>query len=456
MVRVLVWGTRGPRFESALPDHAGPRRQRQAVGWCHPAASAPTAPARRLVVFTPYACAPPRHGPQMRIAGLLRHLGPHWEVEHYSQSIQRTDLPWPPRSVRGGERWVEHRLRDPVSAAWLVGVAKLTGYPPVYADRLLSLVPRPRLKRALAYADVVVVSPHYQYRWVRSHAPSGLPIVVDCHAIEHLVWPPRRRWWTRVFSTEIATGEIEAWRHANVVFATCEKEAEIIRGVGASRVEVVPNGVDTRRIRPADGEEERTAIRRQLGISPEAIVALFVGSAGYANRHAVDVLEERAAALAALGIEVHVVGRVGIGRRPRRGMRFWGEVPDVAPWLRSADIALCPLLNEGGTNGTSLKTVEYLAAGLPVVGTPAGVRGLPVRNGVEALVCPLDDLVAAVGTLGSDAPRRRALGLAARELAERHLSWERIGARATAVLDDLAAQRERSVGRAATGSGPGR
>src|SRR5258707_4510393 len=75
---------------------------------------------RLLVALTPYAVAPPRHGPQIRLAGELGNLGEGWRVVHFSQSIQRTDLPWPPRTVQGGERWVEHRLRDPVAAAWLV------------------------------------------------------------------------------------------------------------------------------------------------------------------------------------------------------------------------------------------------------------------------------------------------------------------------------------------------
>lgn len=396
---------------------------------------------RRLVVLTPYACAPPRHGPQVRVAGLLNHLGAWWEVAHYTQSLQRTDLPWPKRAVRGGPRWVEYRLRDPLSAAWLVGLAKVAHFPPAYADRFLGAFPRPRLCRALQRADAVLVSPHYQYSWVRRHAPPTTPIVVDCHAIEHRVWPPGHRWWSRVLSGEIARGEARAWRGADAVFVTCTAEADIVAGFGARRVEVIPNGVDVIRIRPPRGEGERADVRRHLGLHPQARVALFVGSAGYGNVHAVDALEGLSPALAAIGVDLHVVGRVGVGRRSRPGITFHGEVPDVAPWLRAADLALCPLLDEGGTNGTSLKTVEYLAAGLAIVSTPAGVRGLPVRDGEHVVVVPLHGLVPAVAALLDDVSRRTALGRAAREVAERDLSWEVIGARATAVLDELVDRR---------------
>src|SRR5258708_32453053 len=107
---------------------------------------------RRVVVLTPYAVAPPRHGPQIRVAGILGNLGPDWEVTHFAQSVQRTDLPWPPRRVRGGPRWVETRMRDPLSIAWLVGLSKLAHYPAAYADRLLALAPRRDVDAALARA----------------------------------------------------------------------------------------------------------------------------------------------------------------------------------------------------------------------------------------------------------------------------------------------------------------
>jgi glycosyltransferase involved in cell wall biosynthesis len=405
----------------------------------------PLPPRRRLVVTTPYACAPPRHGPQVRLAGILTHLGEHWEVVHYTQSIQRTDLPWPPAAVRGGPRWVEHRLRDPVSIAWLVGMSKLGRYPAVYADRLLALAPRRALRAELARADVVLVSPHYQYDWVRRHTLASTRVVVDSSYIEHHVWTARNARWTRLVSREIERSEIAAWRAADAVLATREEEAEIIASFGARRVEVVHNGVDVDRVRPASAAERRAA-RDALGLRGDAAVAVFVGAAGYGNVHAVDELDRQGAAFARAGVEVHVVGRVGVGRRPAAGVVHHGEVPDVVPWLRAADVALCPLFDEGGTNGTSLKSVEYLAAGLPVVSTPTGMRGLPVRDGVDAVICEHADMVAAATELLGDAARRAALGASARSVAERHLSWQAIGAHATAVLDDLAAARDRELG----------
>ena len=51
--------------------------------------------------------------------------------------------------------------------------------------------------------------------------------------------------------------------------------------------------------------------------------------------------------------------------------------------LAAADVALNPVLHGSGTN---LKVIEYLAAGVPVVSTAFGVRGLDVGNGRHLLV----------------------------------------------------------------------
>lgn len=390
---------------------------------------------RRLAVLTPYAVAPPRHGPQVRVAGILGHLGPAWDVAHFSQSLQRTDLPWPSKHVRGGPDWVETRMRDPLSFAWLVGMSKLAGYPAVYADRLLSLGPRRDVRAALSSADAVLVSPHYQFRWARRHTPPGVPVVVDCHCIEAEVWKARGSSLTRAINQEIRRGELEAWAQADCVFATRSEEADYIRGLGAREVVVVPNAADVDRVRPAADREERARERERLGLAGDRLLAVFHGSSGYANVEAADIIARQAPEYASAGVDVVVAGRVGVGRAPVEGCRWVGEVDDVAPWLRAADIALCPL--EQGS-GTSLKAVEYLAAGLPLVSTPVGVRGLSVRDRSEALVVPSADFPGAVRQLTEDAALRERLGAAARAHAVAHFSWAAAGTAAAEALARLA------------------
>lgn len=401
---------------------------------------------RRLAVLTPYAVAPPRHGPQIRVAGILGHLGPGWEVSHFSQSVQRSDLPFPPRRVQGGPHWVEHRMLDPISIGWLVGLTKLVHFPAVYADRLLALAPRRPVRRALAEADAVLVSPHYQFAWVRRHTPEGTPIVVDCHCIEADVWPSKGDAFTRRLNEAIRAGELDAWRRADCVFATCDGEAELIRSLGAREVVVVPNAADVERITPVATPDERRRERARLGLDPDAVIGLFIGSSGWANVEAAEILAGLAPELRAAGIETVVAGRVGIGRPPTEGCSWVGEVEDVAPWLRAADIALCPL--EHGS-GTSLKVVEYLAAGLPLVTTAVGARGLGLTDGREALFAEPHEFPAAVRRLVEDSGLRTRLGEAARAHAVARFSWSAAGTTAAATFERLLAAPRPSVTSAA-------
>jgi glycosyltransferase involved in cell wall biosynthesis len=130
-------------------------------------------------------------------------------------------------------------------------------------------------------------------------------------------------------------------------------------------------------------------------------------------------------------VEVVVVGRCGIGRRDVPGVRHTGEVVDVRPYLQAADLAVCPLVSG---SGTSLKAVEFLAAGLALVSTPTGVRGLGL-TGNEVEICEPPEMPARVAGLASDAARRAALGTAGRRAAEDRFSWDCIGARAAQALD---------------------
>ena len=397
---------------------------------------------RRLVVVTPFAVHPPTHGGKLRLHGLLRHLGRGWEVESWAQIVPRRELPRPARTVRVSERWVEHRLWDVPSTFWFAAAGRL-GLPAAGASALLALAPRRSLRHALARADVVMVASPYQLDWVRRAVPRDTPLVLDAHNVEADLRPAGVAGWRGRAWDRVAAIERRAWAAVDLALATSEEEAAQLRRAGVPEVLVIPNAVDVERIRPATGAQRRDA-RLRLGLPVEGLLALFVGSAHSPNRDAVGVIESQAGALRRLGLSVLVVGRVGIGRAAVPGVRLVGEVDDTLPWLHAADIALCPLLAGAGT---SLKVAEYLAAGLPLVTTPVGVRGLAVRSGHEADIRTADGLAEGVSILAGDAALRATMGAAARRFAEEHLGWSTPAAAVSQALDRLAAGRPRREAR---------
>ena len=89
------------------------------------------------------------------------------------------------------------------------------------------------------------------------------------------------------------------------------------------------------------------------------------------------------------------------------------DAPDLDPLYRSADIVLAPLPHGGGTKN---KTLEAMAWGLPVIGTPQAFTGLPQLDGEAFVVEQLDPARVAerIAALRDDPELRLHLGLAAR------------------------------------------
>ncbi|HSD72070.1 MAG TPA: glycosyltransferase, partial [Thermoanaerobaculia bacterium] len=93
--------------------------------------------------------------------------------------------------------------------------------------------------------------------------------------------------------------------------------------------------------------------------------------------------------------------------------------------LAAADVAVNPISRGSGTN---IKMLDFFSAGLPVVTTPVGARGLAVGGGTTYVVADPADFPAAVrGLLASPEVAAR-MSRAARLLAESRYDWRQIGA----------------------------
>ena len=205
-----------------------------------------------------------------------------------------------------------------------------------------------------------------------------------------------------------------------LVACSAVDRARLERWYGASRVAVVPNGVDCRQFQ-FEGAQERDTI-------------LLMGTLGYPpNREATvhfltKILPE--ARRLGVGNRVEVVGGDPDQELRRLGERdggvlFPGFVPDVRPYLRRAAVLAVPLLVGGGTR---LKILTAMAAGTPVVSTLVGAEGIEAQPGSEILLADEPGRFAElVGLLLSDVARRRAVATAARGRVERDYDWSAIG-----------------------------
>lgn len=413
------------RARAARPRVLARHDARALVRQCAAAAAPPPGPPRRLAMFYPWDdLAEPRAGAARRCTLLLDWLAPRVEAVTVIQSgaVPTVVRRGPALTIEAVPRPAWSR---PLRRAFRLAMLPLTGRAGSgqalflwwHLERLADPRFRRRAEAAVRGADAVLLEYGFWAPVVLSACRRhGVPCVLTQHDVlaEQVTGSPLLRRWTKAV-------EVAALRRAARVVSVSADDQAAFRRLGVATV-VAPNPVDPRslaapRMPPA---EARCLLRATTGLDlPEARpVALFVGSAHAPNLAAVAALR-RIAPACLPGLLLLTAGACAAPGL-RGGVLSLGPVPEEA--LRAlhalASLAVIPL---AGGSGTSLKTLEAMAAGLPVLGTAAAFRGLAVRPGTD---CVLEDALERwpdrIAALLADPAAARAMGEAARRAAARH------------------------------------
>ena len=147
------------------------------------------------------------------------------------------------------------------------------------------------------------------------------------------------------------------------------------------RVHVVHNGLT---LPPAGAD--RSAARKQYGVPDEAFCALFVGT-GWDRKG----LETGIGAVERAGrTTLLVAGRGPAERFSSPVVKFLGPVSDLSGLHAAADLFVLPTWYDPFSNAC----LEALAAGLPVITTPANGFSEILRPGVHGSIVPEGDVPA--------------------------------------------------------------
>ena len=204
------------------------------------------------------------------------------------------------------------------------------------------------------------------------------------------------------------------------------------KGVGPTRSVLIPNWVDTSAIYPMTTSAK--ALRKQLGIDDEAIVALFSGSMG--TKHGLRLLIDVSRRLASRS-DIQFVF-CGDGPYRETLLAEKGDNVRILPLqpadrlnelLNLADIHLLPQLADASDLVMPSKLTGMMASGRPVVATThAETQIAKVLEGKGIVTKPgdVDDFVSAITRLAGDAKLRKLLGNAARQHAVERMDRDEI------------------------------
>lgn len=257
-------------------------------------------------------------------------------------------------------------------------------------------------------------------------ACAGLPAICVHHDVESALMQRRaavdaNRWRAKYlrFQSRLMAAVERRWceRVALNVTVSNMDRAALKQLVPASRVTVVPNGVDVEEFRPHG--------------TAGAGVAHIGGINTFPNHDALEYFCEQILPHLRLSSDIPVrwIGRASREEQrdyhTRFGVELTGYVDDVKPLMSDAACHIVPLRVGGGTR---LKILNSWAMAKPVVSTTIGCEGLHAVDGENILI--RDDpreFANAVLSVLEDEPLRRRLGAGGRATVERLYSWDSVG-----------------------------
>lgn len=354
---------------------------------------------KRIIVASTFPVYPPLGGGQLRIFHLYKNLAREFDVElvticnagelHFNEEIA-PGL----REIRIPKS-LEHETKEAMLSIETGGVPVTD----VAMPQLYHLTPDyvEALRYSASRSDYVIASHPYLLPAILQ--VSDKPIWYEAQDVEIVL--------KRSILPDNATGrallklteevESECCEISSLIMVCSTSDGKLLSELydaDPKKLVEVPNGVDSKAVTYVS-QADRAKMKERLGLK-NSFNALFMGSWHGPNIDAVRHILKFAAELP--DVNFVIVGSVGSPFQDESvpsNVGFMGVVDDPTKdeVLGVADVALNPMDSGSGTN---MKMLEYCTAGVPVVSTPCGARGLALEHEMHIEIAEIENFPDAI------------------------------------------------------------
>lgn len=382
---------------------------------------------KKILVLSTYSCYPPRGGGQHRLYNIYTLLAKEFDVTICSiveinkqyQNLVFLDNGLKqiciPQSVEHAKYQWEVEKKIGVNL-YDVAMIEFVDCSKEYVEKV---------KELAADSEIIIFS--HPYLWPLNKFTNGnKTIIYEAHNLEYLLKKDYIK--NSEYINKIYNIEKEASLRSDIILCTSKEDKENLIEIYGSKPEkilIAPNGVDTLRIHYIKNEDKKK--QQELTGLSDLITIIFIGSWHPPNLEALKFITDE---LCRKHVEYRflVVGSVKdyylneYGKLPNNVLAF-GTVDEDEKYeiYKLADIAINPMFSGSGTN---LKMLDYMSAGIPVISTAIGARGLDIENEAHSLICPAEEFQSKITRLLENEELQQKLRINARKLVEEKYSWE--------------------------------
>lgn len=391
---------------------------------------------KKIVVLNDFSIYPPNHGGKIRIYHIYKNISNSYKIVYIcfgdSRKVEVVPL---------GDNFIEIRVpKGLLHKKWagIINILAGVGVDDILAmffckynkDLILAL------KEHLDDSDAIVSALPYMFPALERNGIDK-PLIYDAQNVEYILKCSifKGKLQKLLFANAVKKTEGNLIKAADTVFAPSATDIDQIMKIyrpSGDKLYISPNGTD---ISLYDTIYEGSKPLKEKVIDKP--IAIFLGSAHPPNGEAAcQIIEEISHKLK--DVFFIIAGTVCWRLRDRSipgnvGLAFEISDEEKVELFKISDVALNPMLSGSGTN---IKMLDYMAAGLPVVATPVGARGLDIENYENAVICNISEFPDRIHKVINDRELYERLSRNGRRLVKEKYDWRSIAQNMRCVLEE--------------------